>query len=729
MRSALVLAGLAAALVGVAAMSVAAAAAAAQDRVAGQQLDNRTSLVAAATAGQLHRYVDALSLVAAGVGAVQPLTAETFHRITAPLRDLGLSGVPAIGFVVPAQNDEIAATQARWRALGSTGLTLVPNHDTGDHLFSVLNQSIDGSDPPAPGSDSTLAPSAATAMHEARAAGRVTVSVAYRLLRDGGVPPAQRQLSVIIAAPVRGSAGPDGRHPFLGWVVISLRGQDFITATLQEVSQDALDVTLLVRTADGHPVTMASLRAADGGRRDLHRTVDLAAAQAHWIIQVDAVAARLPGVRSAVPAATGLVGLLVALLAAVLITGRARADTRVRAATAQLVRSSEHLHTELAARNAAEAQLRTAHDDLDAQRTHLTQVLDALEVSVITCDRDGAITHLNRAAHERLGMASTIAEHSAHLALTHPGGAALAESELPLHRSLCGEVVDGFEVVATPAEGGRRILRLHSRPLHDPTGTVLGAVASAYDITTLREHQAELAAFAGVVAHDLKAPLTAITGFTHLAVRAIEAGRAPDRPLGHLHQVLDATRRMDRLIEELLHYAAARDARLDLADLDLRALVDQAVADRLIEHAAEPDAPLPQVFVGPLPRIRADAAMMRQLLDNLIGNCFKYTPPGQPARLDITAETTDAGEVHLTVADRGIGIIPDEHRAVFASFHRADPGDAYPGSGLGLSICQRIVHRHGGVIAAADNPGGGTRITITLPIAQLAPTQAAPRPR
>jgi signal transduction histidine kinase len=181
--------------------------------------------------------------------------------------------------------------------------------------------------------------------------------------------------------------------------------------------------------------------------------------------------------------------------------------------------------------------------------------------------------------------------------------------------------------------------------------------------------------------------------------------------------VLDATQRMDRLIEELLRYAAARDAHLELADLDLRALVDEAVADRLLGYAARPGAPLPQVFVGPLPRIHADPALLRQLLDNLIGNCFKYTPPGRAARLDITAETTGDGAVHLTVADRGIGIPRDQHGSVFGSFQRAVPRDAYPGTGLGLSICQHIAHRHGGAITAADNPGGGTRITVVLPTA------------
>jgi signal transduction histidine kinase len=149
-----------------------------------------------------------------------------------------------------------------------------------------------------------------------------------------------------------------------------------------------------------------------------------------------------------------------------------------------------------------------------------------------------------------------------------------------------------------------------------------------------------------------------------------------------------------------------------------------AVVDRLAEHTAQPDAPTPRVFIGPLPTIRADATMMRQLFDNLIGNSLKYTPPGRPAHLDITVEISLTGELRLVVADRGIGIPEGQHGAVFAGFYRAENGDPYAGTGLGLSICQRIAQRHGGVISAGTNPGGGTRITVVMPAALVSTTTA-----
>ena len=117
--------------------------------------------------------------------------------------------------------------------------------------------------------------------------------------------------------------------------------------------------------------------------------------------------------------------------------------------------------------------------------------------------------------------------------------------------------------------------------------------------------------------------------------------------------------------------------------------------------------------------------MTRQLLDNVIGNALKYTLPGQPAHIDISAEPGANGWTRVLVADRGIGIPTADQPHVFTSFHRAAAHTAYIGTGLGLAICHRVIHRHGGAITASDNPGGGTRITFTLP---TTPTLDPPAP-
>jgi signal transduction histidine kinase len=188
--------------------------------------------------------------------------------------------------------------------------------------------------------------------------------------------------------------------------------------------------------------------------------------------------------------------------------------------------------------------------------------------------------------------------------------------------------------------------------------------------------------------------------------------------------------RMRTLIDDLLAYATARNAAPEVAAVDLQAMVDDVVAvhtDRL-RVRGRPDQLFPDVYVAPLPAVAADPAMIRQLLDNLIGNALKYVPPGRAARVDVTAEADEPGWVRIVVADRGIGIPPGQHEAIFDSFHRAHRGGAYPGTGLGLAICHRIVTRHGGRIGARDNPGGGAQLWFTLPVAGRPTRPATPPP-
>jgi signal transduction histidine kinase len=135
---------------------------------------------------------------------------------------------------------------------------------------------------------------------------------------------------------------------------------------------------------------------------------------------------------------------------------------------------------------------------------------------------------------------------------------------------------------------------------------------------------------------------------------------------------------------------------------------------------------VPRFSVGALDPVYADAVGLRQLLDNLVGNAIKYTAPGVIPRVTVSS-TRRGGMVEISVADNGIGIPAGQHEAIFNNFHRAHRNAGYSGNGLGLAICQRIVARHGGVITAQDNPGGGSRFTFTLP-ATRTPVERNQRP-
>jgi signal transduction histidine kinase len=229
-------------------------------------------------------------------------------------------------------------------------------------------------------------------------------------------------------------------------------------------------------------------------------------------------------------------------------------------------------------------------------------------------------------------------------------------------------------------------------------------VAVFHDITELRRYENDLAVFAGVVAHDLKTPLTAVRGHCETAEEMLDA-EAVDAARNALTRVSRAADRMTGMIDTLLAYTTARDAPLRSRTVDLGGLVREVLTDRA---AAD-------VHVDPLPAVRADPAMLRHVLENLIGNALKYVKPGDTAHVEVTSAAGPDGWTRIEVADRGIGIPDADKPAVFEHFHRAHAGAGYAGTGLGLAICKRIVERHGGEIGVADNPGGGTRFFFTIP--------------
>ena len=265
------------------------------------------------------------------------------------------------------------------------------------------------------------------------------------------------------------------------------------------------------------------------------------------------------------------------------------------------------------------------------------------------------------------------------------------------------------------------LISVDGRPL-DPSAGQNGAVAVFHDITELRRYEQDLAIFAGVVAHDLKAPLAVIRGHCELAGDLLDdvppltgtTQAGADGARKALGRIAAAVDRMSALIDTLLAYTTARDAPLRLETVPLGPLVADVVQERTGHLRPEVD-PLPDIYVGPLPSVTADPAMLRHVIDNLVGNALKYVPPGRQPRIDVTAVPAADGWVRLDVADRGIGIPDDEKPRIFESFHRAHSDAGYVGTGLGLAICRRIVERHGGAIAVADNPGGGTRFELSLP--------------
>jgi signal transduction histidine kinase len=220
----------------------------------------------------------------------------------------------------------------------------------------------------------------------------------------------------------------------------------------------------------------------------------------------------------------------------------------------------------------------------------------------------------------------------------------------------------------------------------------------------MRERQAELAGFAAAAGEKLHSPLHTIAGFTDLLLED-----ADEQSRGFLDRINGSTRRMLGVVDELLAYAATDSAALRLDPVDLETLTLDVAASLTITEGERPS-----IDVGDLPLVTADAMLLRQVVEHLIGNAATYVRHGSAGRITVRATETLDGWHRIEVADRGIGI-PAEHRErIFAPFHRAPSAEGYPGTGLGLAVCRRIVELHGGEMGVEANPGGGSIFWFTV---------------
>lgn len=226
----------------------------------------------------------------------------------------------------------------------------------------------------------------------------------------------------------------------------------------------------------------------------------------------------------------------------------------------------------------------------------------------------------------------------------------------------------------------------------------------------LRRSNAALEHYAHAASHDLASPLTTISGFAAV-LRMRHADALPDEALRYLDAIESGIQRMRAMLDAMLDYSRAQRGERDVEDVDLAVVAEDVLAD-LRATIAETGA---DVAVEPLPTVRGERALLRQVLLNLVGNALKYTREGEPPVVRVTAERVAGTRWQIAVADRGIGIPPDEAERAFEMFTRLTSGAGYPGTGMGLALCRKVVERHGGRIWAEPTPGGGTTVRFTLP--------------
>ena len=248
----------------------------------------------------------------------------------------------------------------------------------------------------------------------------------------------------------------------------------------------------------------------------------------------------------------------------------------------------------------------------------------------------------------------------------------------------------------------------------------------------LRELDKLKSQFLSIASHELKTPITAMSGFVQIAVRRlrrrIDRAQSPDTDQGaedatlleQLEVVNRQTTKLARLVDELLDVSRIESGRLEfrVADVDLGELAAEVL--KRLEMVAS-DHVLSVTREGERFVVRGDRDHLEQVLNNLISNAIKYSPSGH--RVDIHISTAAEGTVLLSVTDRGMGIRAAELESIFGLFYRSPDRDARDvgGMGLGLYISKEIVDRHGGRIWAESRTGEGTTFYVALPAAGPAP--------
>ncbi len=366
----------------------------------------------------------------------------------------------------------------------------------------------------------------------------------------------------------------------------------------------------------------------------------------------------------------------------------------------------------------SEAKLAMRADELDMVMAHLGDGIAIIE-------EGGRVLHANAALltafgsrpaeplermpepHERKGQAY------------HPDGRPLDDAENPYLRAMQGEVVDGEEIHHIDEHGVFRVLEVSAFPVPNPRDTPRRAMIVIRDATAASNYRESLVSFAGTVAHDLNNPLSVIDGWAEALEEDLAAADSPQttRALPMVQHIRASVEQARGFITALLAHSVSRDQALEGEQVSLRNMVKHIATTRDLPRTGG------EILTGELLDVWGDRVLLRQVLDNLVGNAFKYVAAGTTPRVWVEAERIDGCWARVMVRDNGIGIPVMQRERVFESFHRATEG--YHGTGLGLAICKRIVERHGGTIRVAPNPDGvGSCFEFTLPTTLEAFVQA-----
>lgn len=343
------------------------------------------------------------------------------------------------------------------------------------------------------------------------------------------------------------------------------------------------------------------------------------------------------------------------------------------------------------------------HKLLESQQ-QIAEVLQGITECYLALDREWRIVDMNPNAETVWGGArEELTGRVIWEAYPQLNSGKLAEN---FYRAMERQRATHFEVENPVGKGW---FEVHAYPGPYGLRVYMRDVSERKDLEqTLREKVQELDAFTRSVSHDLRGPLSRIGIFSELL--ASTSTQLPAETRGHIEAIQRAVEQMREMIERLLDLSRATRHKIAMQTVETKRLVDSV----LESFASEIEKRSAHVSVGELPVVQADETLLRQVFYNLVSNALKFSRGAQPPTMEIDGAENET-EITYRVRDNGVGFPVEKADRMFVAFERLHRPDEFEGSGVGLSIVQQIVNRHGGRVWAESPQSGGAVFYFTLP--------------